>query len=68
MPRPTVHRNKQGEGSGVRVPAATSGSAGSTPAALLDLTYEELYHIAQERNVSGRSSMTKDELIAALEG
>jgi hypothetical protein len=31
-----------------------------------DLTKDELYELAQESDVEGRSGMTKDELIAAL--
>jgi hypothetical protein len=33
-----------------------------------DLTKDELYELAQESDVEGRSGMTKDELIAALRG
>ena len=35
---------------------------------LLDLTKEELYQRAQEAGIPGRSSMTKEELAAALSG
>lgn len=37
-----------------------------TAGALIDLTKEELYELAQDRGIEGRSGMTKDELIAAL--
>ena len=33
-----------------------------------DLTRDELYELARESDVEGRSGMTKDELIAALRG
>jgi hypothetical protein len=33
-----------------------------------DLTKDELYELAQESDVEGRSGMTKDELITALRG
>jgi hemerythrin superfamily protein len=48
--------------------AATGGSSGS-PAGndqLIDLTRDELYQLAQERQIEGRSDMTKDDLIKAL--
>ena len=32
-----------------------------------DMTSEELYELAQERDIDGRSEMNKDELVAALE-
>lgn len=38
-----------------------------TDAGLAEMTKDELYAIAQEREIDGRSSMTKDELIAALQ-
>ncbi|HEU4973758.1 MAG TPA: Ku protein [Baekduia sp.] len=43
------------------------GGGASRPAgALEDLTRDELYERAQDEDVPGRSSMTKDELVAAL--
>ena len=41
----------------------TAGDAG-----LLDLTKEELYQKAQDADIPGRSSMTKEELVEALSG
>ena|SRR5437588_193913 len=38
------------------------------PRALDSLTKEELYHRAQKAEISGRSEMTKDQLIDALRG
>lgn len=47
--------------------AAGDTTAGSLSADQLQrLTTDELYELAQRRDVAGRSSMTKDELVAAL--
>ena len=46
-------------------PAQVSDGHAET-AALEDMTYEELYRLAQDRDVAGRSSMRKAELIEAL--
>jgi DNA end-binding protein Ku len=35
---------------------------------LEELTKDELYDLAREADIPGRSSMTKDELVAALRG
>lgn len=34
--------------------------------AIADMTYDQLYQMAQAENVDGRSEMSKDDLIAAL--
>jgi hypothetical protein len=42
-------------------------SLGSAPAiSFEDRTYDDLYEMAAQRNIEGRSSMNKEELIAAL--
>ena len=38
----------------------------SIPPKLDDCTYDELYEIASDHDISGRSDMSKDELIEAL--
>jgi hypothetical protein len=42
------------------------GSRKPRPRALDDLTKEELYARAQKAEITGRSEMSKDELVAAL--
>ncbi len=43
------------------------GGDGSSPAdRYADLTRDELYELAQERDIAGRSTMTKDELAQVL--
>jgi DNA end-binding protein Ku len=47
------------------------GAGGDRPkgdGGLSDLSREELYERAQAEGVPGRSKMSKDELVAALEG
>jgi len=46
------------------MPTGTAGATGK--GALEEMTKEELYEKAQEADIEGRSSMTKDELIKAL--
>ena len=46
----------------------TQGSTSGSRGRLLDLTKEELYEKAKEAGIEGRSSMTKDELVDALQG
>ena len=66
MPRPVVYRNgptvtHTDSTSDVFTPPSTD-----EPTSLGDLTRDELYHLAQERDIEGRSAMSKDELIEAL--
>ena len=44
----------------------TAGNGGAPTSELSDMTKDELYDLAQERDLPGRSSMTKDELVEAL--
>ena len=53
MPRPKVYRNRKPE------PQAEVEASE-------ELTYDELYEMAQERGIRGRSNMSKKELIEAL--
>jgi hypothetical protein len=43
------------------------GGSGGSQGRLVDLTKEELYEKAKEAGIDGRSSMTKDELVDALQ-
>jgi hypothetical protein len=49
-----------------RVRPTDSSSGSSRPAALEDLTREELYARAQEADIPGRSEMSKEQLVDAL--
>ena len=55
------HRREEGRTSNKR----TSGT-GNPNKPLAERTRDELYNLAQEANVKGRSTMTKDELVKAL--
>lgn len=46
---------------------ATAGGGEQAVSRLSDLTKDELYEMADQRDISGRSSMTKAELVEALE-
>jgi sporulation protein YlmC with PRC-barrel domain len=48
------------------VVVSSSGGRGGEPADLTSLTRDELYELAQERDLEGRSTMTKQELLDAL--
>lgn len=63
MPRPIVRRHPAPKPTS-HTPATAVEAQG---AGLEDKTYDELYAMAQEQNIGGRSSMTKDQLIKALQ-
>lgn len=59
----TVNKDRREEG---RTPNKRTSGTGNPNRALEDRTRDELYNRAKELNISGRSSMKKDELIAAI--
>jgi hypothetical protein len=59
----TVNKQRREEG---RTPNRTTQGTGNPSRSYEDRTKEELYNAAKERNIEGRSRMTKDELIRAL--
>ena len=59
----TVNKHRREEG---RTPNKRTQGTGNPNAALSDLTRDELYNRAKEKDIRGRSKMSKDELIGAL--
>lgn len=59
----TVNKQRREEG---RTPNRTTQGTGNPTQGYESRTRDELYNIAKERNIEGRSKMTKDELIRAL--
>lgn len=59
----TVNKRRREEG---RTPNRRTQGTGNPNLPLTERTRDELYNIAKERDVKGRSSMSKDELVAAL--
>ncbi|MFC4426542.1 addiction module toxin RelE [Deinococcus navajonensis] len=59
----TVNKHRRQEG---RTPNKRTQGTGNPNAALGELTRDELYNRAREKDVKGRGRMTKDELIRAL--
>jgi plasmid stabilization system protein ParE len=59
----TVNKQRREEG---RTPNTRSQGTGNPNKGYEARTRDELYNIAKERNISGRSRMSKDELIRAL--
>lgn len=59
----TVNKQRREEG---RTPNKRTQGTGNPNAALSDLTRDELYNRAKEKDVRGRSKMSKAELIDAL--
>lgn len=59
----TVNRDRREEG---RTPNKRTQGSGNPNRSYEDRTRDELYNVAKDRNVEGRSRMSKDELIRAL--
>ncbi|MGE0599694.1 MAG: addiction module toxin RelE [Dehalococcoidia bacterium] len=59
----TVNKTRREQG---RTPNKRTQGTGNPNAPLADLTRDELYNRAKKRDISGRSGMTKKELIDAL--
>jgi hypothetical protein len=59
----TVNRDRREEG---RTPNTRTQGSGNPNRSYEDRTRDELYNIARDRDIRGRSSMSKDELIRAL--
>ncbi len=61
----TVNKHRRQEG---RTPNKRSQGTGNPTRGYEARTRDELYNIAKEKNISGRSKMSKDELVHALRG
>ncbi len=59
----TVNKQRRQDG---KTPNKTTQGTGNPDRSLEDRTKDELYNLAQERNIRGRSKMTKSELIEAI--
>jgi hypothetical protein len=59
----TVNKHRREER---RTPSHTTQGTGNPNRSLEERTRDELYNLARERGVSGRSAMTKHELVEAL--
>lgn len=59
----TVNKTRREEG---RTPSQRTQGTGNPTTSLESRTKQELYNIAREHDVSGRSSMNKDELVRAI--
>ncbi len=59
----TVNKGRRQEG---RTPNKTTQGTGNPNRSLEDRTRAELYNLAKERGISGRSKMAKAELVQAL--
>lgn len=59
----TVNKHRREEG---RTPNERTQGTGNPNRDYESRTRDELYNIAKERNIEGRSKMTKDELVKAL--
>lgn len=61
----TVNKGRRQEG---RTPNRTTQGTGNPNRGYEDRTRDELYNLARERDIEGRSKMSKEELIQALRG
>ena len=59
----TVNRDRREEG---RTPNRRTQGTGNPNRGYEERTRDELYNLARERDIDGRSNMSKDELIRAL--
>jgi len=59
----TVNKTRRAKG---KTPNKTTKGSGNPNKKYEDRSKQELYNLAQERNIDGRSKMSKDELINAL--
>ena len=59
----TVNKDRREEG---RTPNKTTQGTGKPGKALDDRTKDELYNIAQDLDIEGRSKMSKRELVSAI--
>lgn len=59
----TVNKDRREEG---RTPSTRTQGSGNPNRGYEDRSRDELYNIAKDRNIEGRSKMSKDELIRAL--
>lgn len=59
----TVNKHRREEG---RTPNKRTQGTGNPNKSLDDRTRDELYNIAKDKNIAGRSKMTKEELAAAV--
>lgn len=61
----TVNKNRRLEG---RTPNKHTQGTGNPNLMYEDRTRDELYNLAKDKKIAGRSKMTKDELVQALRG
>lgn len=59
----TVNKHRREKG---RTPNKTTQGTGNPRHGLEDRTKDELYNLAKDRNMNGRSKMSKQELVKAL--
>ncbi len=61
----TVNKSRREHG---RTPNKTTQGTGNPNRSLADRSKDELYNMAKDRGIPGRSRMSKDELVKALRG